>query len=492
MALGLLMLSLLCTSVFATPTIPTAWVDEAEGWFKQSLKIDSASQPVMLGKEQNMVNFLTGILSTEGLPYNVYQLPIPGSTNLTMPLLVSGISGLTSSDDVMLSSHSDTVQLSNMPDALLGEVVDGYIVGRGAIDMKYRVIYDLAQLVWSKRLNLTQARGTLMAVFPGEEQGLLGVGMTPSFPFFSRFENVTVTIDEAAGLTAEVMGSTVMTVGIGERGACPFKLTVAQEDSHPCAYRPFNKNGIPILAKAYVSAVGTVFPPHYTDVNRLFLNDLENVSPQLKSTAKKLLNPATYTMEMSRLRQEDDQAAEFFAPMMSHIPSPIRFNSYVAFNVIPGHAEGDISVISIPGGMDTWDVAADELAAAIDDPSVNLTMIELPGLGLGLTRVLCAGNTLDPTDPEISLIYDSIKTEAEARMVNVSVVHGFMPAIGHCTLFKMAWGIPCVSFAPLRMPTGDHLLMNAHSDHERVLESSFREGILVHFHTIRRVVETLP
>jgi len=174
----------------------------------------------------------------------------------------------------MLSSHSDTAQLSNMPDALLGEVVDGYIVGRGAIDMKYRVIYDLAQLVWSKRLNLTQARGTLMAVFPGEEQGLLGVGMTPSFPFFSRFENVTITIDEAAGVTAEVMGSTVMTVGIGERGACPVKLTVDNEDSHPCAYRPFASNSIPVLSKAFVSAAGTVFPPHYTDVNRLFLSDL--------------------------------------------------------------------------------------------------------------------------------------------------------------------------------------------------------------------------
>jgi len=195
-------------------------------------------------------------------------------------------------------------------------------------------------------------------------------------------------------------------------------------------------------------------------------------------------------MEMSRLRQTDDDAAAFFAPMMSHIPSPIGFASHVAFNVIPGHAEGEMSLISVPGGMDTWDVALAELASAIDDPSVNLTMIELPGLGLDLTRVLCGGNTLDPTDPEIALVYDAIKSVAESMMDNVTVVHGFMPAIGHCTLFHLAWGIPCVNFAPLRMAAGTNLLREAHSSHERILEASFREGILVHFYTIRQVVET--
>jgi acetylornithine deacetylase/succinyl-diaminopimelate desuccinylase-like protein len=205
-------------------TIPVEWIDEAVVWFQESLRIDSSSIPLP-GNERAFVEYIAGILEDEEITNTIYDLPLPG-TPLLLPMLVATIEG-SEAGYLMLSSHSDTIEIATMTEALSGDIVDGYVVGRGALDMKHQVIQNLATMVWTKRLGLPIAKGLMMALFPGEELGLLGTIRAASDPmFYDIFADVEIALDEVGGITTNVLGKTFMPITFGEKGACWMKIDV--------------------------------------------------------------------------------------------------------------------------------------------------------------------------------------------------------------------------------------------------------------------------
>ena len=116
---------------------------EAVGLLREYLRIDTSNPP---GNEALAVEFLAGILRAEGIPFEVAE-SAPGRSNLFARLGPA-------SGGVCLLNHTDVVPVEReywSVDPFGGELSDGMIWGRGALDMKGMGILELMTFLLLKR-----------------------------------------------------------------------------------------------------------------------------------------------------------------------------------------------------------------------------------------------------------------------------------------------------------------------------------------------------
>src|SRR4051794_17210951 len=114
----------------AAPTGVDATGDEAIGHLQAMLRLDTRNPP---GNEVIAANYLRDILARDGIE-SVIVGPSPDRASIVARLRGDG-----SLPPLLLMSHTDVVALERekwTQDPFGGEIVDGFIYGRGALDMK--------------------------------------------------------------------------------------------------------------------------------------------------------------------------------------------------------------------------------------------------------------------------------------------------------------------------------------------------------------------
>ena len=114
--------------------------DEALDWLQAFIQIDTINPP---GNESRAVSFLAGILEAEAIPYQTAE-SAPGRGNLWARLPGGDEPAL-----IMLQ-HTDVVPADKKywtTEPLSGEIRDGYLWGRGTLDMKGTGISQLATFI---------------------------------------------------------------------------------------------------------------------------------------------------------------------------------------------------------------------------------------------------------------------------------------------------------------------------------------------------------
>ncbi len=134
---------------------------EAVDYLSQYLQINTTNPP---GKERLAAEFLEKILGKEGISVQKY------SSNSYRPNLLAKIKGNGEKQAFMLMNHMDVVA-AEYENAFSGEVKDGYVHGRGALDMKGFGIMQLMTILLVKRNNLPLKRDLLFLAVIDEETG---------------------------------------------------------------------------------------------------------------------------------------------------------------------------------------------------------------------------------------------------------------------------------------------------------------------------------
>lgn len=133
------------------------------------LCIDTTNPP---GNEIEAARFLGAILEQEGIPYTIYE-SLPGRASLVAKLKGDG-----TERPLLLLNHMDVVGVERdkwSVDPFAGVIKDGYIWGRGALDMKGMGIMQLMAMIQAKRAGLTLTRDIIfLAVADEETNGSLG------------------------------------------------------------------------------------------------------------------------------------------------------------------------------------------------------------------------------------------------------------------------------------------------------------------------------
>src|SRR6476620_7718768 len=140
---------------------------EAADLLSAYVRIDS-SHP--RGRTIDTADFLEAILKREGLETRRYPTPEPDKVNMASWLRAENPTGKA----ICLSSHMDVVQAVASDwtfDPFSGEISDGYVYGRGTLDMKGMGIMELLAVLRRKRLGVELARDLLLLHTSDEETG---------------------------------------------------------------------------------------------------------------------------------------------------------------------------------------------------------------------------------------------------------------------------------------------------------------------------------
>lgn len=340
------------------------------------------------------------------------------------PNLVARLKGVEPGPNLALISHVDTVPADPEEwshDPWSGNLADGYIWGRGALDMKDQVAAEVAACVNLARSGWRPARGDLILVVAADEETGAHFGakwLCEEHPDEVRSDWV---LNEGAGELLEFDGRRLFTLSIGEKGTFRFTVITEGEAGHGSIPR-VGDNALLKLAPALSNAHRQ--PPHEsTPDTDLFLERL-------------LGHPVEDTdAALREIEAIDPLVAKLLAdPMLGVTIAPTMASASSRENVIPSRAELVIDCRTPPG------MTEEQVRARID-------LV----LGDGDWRIEfndpVVGNRSDYDGP----LAEAIEEWVGLTEPGAEVLPQVMPGFSDSHWFRKAFGATVFGFAPQRM-----------------------------------------
>ena len=327
------------------------------------LRINTSNPP---GNESATARWLKEVLAREGIEGQILDTAElgPGRANFYARLRGSG-----PGKAIALVHHMDVVPVSRefwSVDPFAGLVKDGYVWGRGALDMKGHGIVQLMTLIAIKRAGIPLTRDLVYIANADEESGGLG-----SRTFISRhpelIEDVEYLLTESGG--SRVEGGKVRWYGmnVGEKRVYWQKLVVKGKASH--GSRPTPHNPVPRLARILTRLAGWETPLRVTPA----------VDRYLKAQAKAETGERRrWLADAARaIRTKSGRAWLLSDPernaLLRNTISPTVLVGSNKTNTIPAEASAELDIRLLPD-QDTLAFRR-ELLRLIADTGVTLTMI---------------------------------------------------------------------------------------------------------------------
>jgi acetylornithine deacetylase/succinyl-diaminopimelate desuccinylase-like protein len=194
--------------------------------FQRLLRFDTTNPP---GHEAACAAFLADWLSDAGVAPRVLE-PAPGRANLVTRLAADD-------DDVgplLLNAHLDVVGVeadrwTHPPFA--GEIHDGFVWGRGAIDMKHMAAMSAVTVALLRRLDVPLRRDVLFAAVADEEAGC-GLGSRWLVDHHPDLVRAGYALGEVGGFTLQVGPGVVYPVQGAEKGICWIRARAEGPSAH--------------------------------------------------------------------------------------------------------------------------------------------------------------------------------------------------------------------------------------------------------------------
>jgi len=415
------------------------------------------------GNERPAAERIAEVLREAGVEPRLFE-PAKGRASL-----VARVRGTGAKPPILLNAHLDVVEADAAAwrhDPFGAEIHDGYVWGRGAIDMKHMAAMSACVLSLLARgaHGAPLERDVIFAAVADEEAGCeLGAGhLVSEHPDEVRAE---YTLGEVGGFSLRLFGRSFYPIQVAEKGLCWVRATTAGAPSHGSL--PDRDSAVVRLAEAVARLGKTRLPRHPTESVRRFIGALarELPAPQ-RAVMRHLTTPHVAALILDWLVRDEAQRRTFDA-LLSNTASPTVLRAGSKINVIPGRASVDIDGRTLPGQSEASFL--EELRGVLGD-----------GVDLEVLR------SMPPTEftPDTPL-FDALSRALVARdplaIPLPFVIPGYTDAKAYVRL-----GSQCYGFAPVRFdPTHDvNFSAMYHGHDERVPVDGIRWGLRVLFEAI--------
>ncbi|MEV7416281.1 M20/M25/M40 family metallo-hydrolase [Streptomyces sp. NPDC089919] len=381
----------------------------------------------------------------------------PGRTNV-----VARIPGTDPTADALLvHGHLDVVPAEAADwsvDPFSGEVRDGVVWGRGAVDMKNMDAMILAVVRAWARAGVRPRRDIVVAFTADEEDSAVdGSGfLADRHP--ELFEGCTEGLSESGAFTVHAgPGLPLYPIAAGERGTAWLKLTAHGTAGH--GSKPNRANAVSRLAAAITRIGEYEWPLRLTPTVRAGLAELAalhgvDVDPGAAGFDPDLL-----------LGKLTPAAAALAGATLRNSANPTMLEAGYKVNVIPGHATAYVDGRILPGGEEEFRTTLDALTGPDVDWEFHHKEVALqaPVDSATFATLRAAVERFDP----------------EARVVP------FCMAGGTDAKQFSRLGITGYGFSPLKLPPGYDYWSLFHGVDERVPVDALHFGVRVLDHALR-------
>ena len=284
----------------------------------------------------------------------------PGRTNIVARLKGSG-----ELPPLLLNAHLDVVEADETQwrvPPFEGRVQDGYLWGRGAVDMKNMAAMSAAVLVMLKERGVPLKRDVIFAGVADEEAGCVrgSLWLAKEHPDKIRAEYM---LGEVGGFSLNLFGKTFYPIQVAEKGTVWLRATYTGEPGHGSMPKP--NSAVLKLAKALTKLGKTRLPMHPTEAVRGFVDGLAKGLPPIQGKVLgRLTTPQVAGLILDYLVKDDGQR-NAFAAMLSNTASPTILHGGNKVNVIPGRASVAIDGRTLPGQTEA--VFLQELRAVLGE-----------------------------------------------------------------------------------------------------------------------------
>jgi acetylornithine deacetylase/succinyl-diaminopimelate desuccinylase-like protein len=342
----------------ATTAVPQALGPRAVDLLGSLIQTNTVNPP---GNEGAAQELLRTMLTAAGFDCQLLEGE-PGRPNL-----VARLRGRGDGPTLAFLGHVDTVRADPEEwsfDPWAGDVVDGWVRGRGALDMKGQVASEVAACVALGESGWRPAAGELLLILTADEEVGGGLGaqwLCEHHPDEVRADYI---VNEGGGELVEVGGRRLFTLSVGEKGIFRMKLRENGRAGHASIPR-IGENALLKLAN-HLAALSEQPQPKPTPVGEALLEAL---------LGEPFTGEEGVRAGLERLRAEQPAIADFLVePMLSVTLAPTIAEGGKKANVIPSEAEALIDCRVPPGYGE--DEALAELRALIGEGDYSVEFSE--------------------------------------------------------------------------------------------------------------------
>ncbi|MDQ2911413.1 MAG: M20/M25/M40 family metallo-hydrolase [Actinomycetota bacterium] len=404
--------------------------EEASALLQELIRLDTVNPP---GNETQAAELLRDYLAESGVESELYAR-VPERANL-----VARLPGTDSGPSLLLLSHTDTVVADAAEwqlDPWSGELRDGEIWGRGALDMKGQVAASAVALATLACEGFRPAGDLVFAAVADEEVGE-GFGLPWLCAEHPDAVRTDYALNEGAGERIELLGRPFYLCSSAEKMSSPFQLRIHGRAGH--ASVPGIADNALVKAAPLLERLAAYRPE---------LQLGPETSAVVEAVAGRPLEAAE-ALELAR--KMDPAAAELLEPLLSLTLSPTMISASERRNVIPHVCEVVVDCRLLPG--QTQAEVEPLLREALGEGEYDFEWIE----GRGGTRSELGTPLWDAVENFVA------EVEPEATVLPVCVA-GFTDS----HWLREAFGTVAYGFFPMRTMDPQLAARLIHSADERI------------------------
>jgi len=442
--------------------------EEVTDFLSNLIRINTTNPP---GNETAAAKYVAKNLEKDDFKCELFE-SAPGRGSVVTRLKGSG-----KKPSLLLLSHLDVVAANPKEwseEPFGGVVKDGFIWGRGALDMKGMTAIEVMALKLLKRNNVKLKGDVILAATADEEKGGdAGAGWLVK----NHLDKVKAdyVLNEGGGMAISANGNMVYTVQTAEKGIYWFRVRAKGKPGHGSV--PGGADNAIMRMNKVVDRLGNYRAKiMLIPTVKQYLTQMAEADKQLRPYLAQILqNPEEADEQLDKLAQRDNYLAEEIRARLRMTATPTMIHGGVKENIIPSECEAVFDCRVLPGHSPSQ--AMNEIKALLRD--VGLDKLEF--------------ETIQANDPSES----SLKTPLYELIVKVMKefeptcsVAPVMLTGGTDSRFFRNIGNACYGFHPVRPETSySEMQKTIHGIDERisienlVLGTSILNNIIERFMT---------
>jgi acetylornithine deacetylase/succinyl-diaminopimelate desuccinylase-like protein len=408
------------------------------------------------GNEEGAVKWVRDLLESNGIKSKII------ARNPTRPNLIARLPGNGSAPPLLLYGHLDVVTTQGQNwkyPPFEGRLIDGYIWGRGALDMKGGNAIFLAAFMRAFTENLPLAGDVILAFVADEEEGGDYGAHYLTTQFADLFHGVRHALGEFGGFPYSFAGQKFYPIMVAEKQICAMRAIIRGPGGHGSLTQP--EGAMARLAEVILAIEKNKLPVHITSELRLMIDSLREYLPKNLNLLMGMTLKASLTDRILNLL---GPARPILEPLVRNSVNATIVQGGEKINVIPSEIHLGLDGRLLPGF--TPDDMVDELKPVIgEDIEIVVERFDPGPAHLDLTLFPFLKELLEEADPKgIPIPF-------------------LLPAVSDARFFSQL-GIQTYGFIPMNLPPEFNFNQLIHAADERIPVESLEFGTSVVYNTL--------